>query len=173
MIAYLALLAVGVLTKLNDDLVDVVKAQDWITYFTGIAYGALGAWVVVTQPILAPVGIGIIIGLLFTGKIDHPSHGLAIAAFLFTLSAVGFPRVDIALLAVFSAASLADELLHERFKHWFFKNRMSMETIALGVWAFTGVWQLLAGIVCFDVGYLLTGRLMRLRGKPRKRQRTR
>ncbi len=171
MIAYLALLAVGVLTKLNDDLVDVVKAPNWIAYVTGIAYGALGAWVVLTQPILAPLGIGIIIGLLFTGKIDHPSHGLAIAAFLFTLSTVGFPRVDVALLVVFSAASLADELLHERLKHWFFRNRMSMETVALGVWAFTGVWQLLAGIIFFDIGYLVTGRLTQSMGKPAKRRR--
>ena len=149
MLQYAALLATGALAKATDE-----SHKRW-SYVFGAAFGALGAWVVVNYPILAPLGIGLVLGQLLAGKIDTPAHGLATAAFFFPIVAMGIASMDAVMLTVFSLAALVDELAHERVRHWFFENRLTVEVAAFCVFAFTNVWEPLAGILCFDAGYLV------------------
>jgi hypothetical protein len=171
----LLLFAAGFLVKLSDIFSDGKKKKKSPTYYlshvSGILYGIISGYVIVNYPVLAPLGIAVMLSVLFTKKIDHPVHFLGIGSSVLVFSFLGLPRVELVPLVFFLCGGAADELGNDlankkRIKGVvgkFFSYRLMLETFALVFSAITGIWPVFFSILLFDVGYILADRIQRTR----------
>jgi hypothetical protein len=165
----LAAFAAGFLTKFTDLIVDKdIKADKRLAYITGPLYGLAIAYVMTTEPALAPLGVALTLAVIITRKIDRLPHTLGIAALAAGLVAMGFRGADVFQVAAFLLAGIGDEIgnsLADKGKikgvpARLLKSRlMFIEPAAFIVSTLTGQWIIFAGIVCFDAAYQLTTRL--------------
>ncbi|MCX6818251.1 MAG: hypothetical protein NTU57_05340 [Candidatus Aenigmarchaeota archaeon] len=171
LVILLAALAAGFLTKFTDLIVDKdIKADKRIAYVTGPLYGLAIAYVMTTEPSLAPLGVALTLAVIITRKIDRLPHTLGIAALAAGLVAMGFHGADVLQVAVFLLAGIGDEIgnsLADKGKikgipAKLLKSRlMFIEPVAFAVSLLTGQWIIFSGIVCFDAAYQMTTRFAR------------
>ena len=167
--------AAGFLTKFTDLIVDNdIKADKRLAYITGLLYGLAIAYVMTSEPSLAPLGVALTLAVIITRKIDRLPHTLGIAALAAGLVAMGFRGADVLQVAIFLLAGIGDEIgnnLADKGKikgiaAKLLKTRvMFIEPVALAVSLLTGQWIIFSGIVCFDAAYQLTTRLAKARKK--------
>ncbi len=162
---FFSLFLTGLLVKATDELIDSHKKQR-LALLPGIAYGIIGALTVTQTPLLAPLAIGIIVGVAATKKIDGYPHLLG--AFAFAAVFLYFmPQLNVFLVMVFAAGALIDELGNEladqkKLKgivQKFFHYRLSLEAIALSVSVLTNRWEFIAAIALFDAGYIIAEKI--------------
>ncbi len=158
----------GVLTKFADLIADEgLQIRKIFSYAIGIVYGALIAYVLATQPLLAPLGLAVVLSVLLTQKIDRKPHNIGIASIFLFLAMWGFPRVDVVLAVVFLAAGSLDEIGNDladkgRIRsaaRKIFEYRLVLEITAFLVSLITWQWIIFIGMLSFDVGYRLTTEL--------------
>ncbi|MEE9323396.1 MAG: hypothetical protein V3U72_02515 [Candidatus Aenigmarchaeota archaeon] len=162
----LATFSIGVLTKFADLIVDEGLGKKWMAYAGGIAYGVLIAYVIAGYPLLAPLGLAVILAVLLTKKIDSKPHVLGVASMVLFLAFWGLESLDVILLAVFLAAGVADEIVSDfadrgRVKGIpakILEKRVVLDVTAFFVSFVTGYWIIFLGIFSFDIGYLLVRR---------------
>ncbi len=167
MYLYLILLSIfiaGLLTKLADMIADDgLKVRALFAYIIGLSYGALGAFIIVSDVYLAPVVIAGIAAVIVTNKIDRKPHNLAIASMFLFLAVWGFPSVNLILLVVFLAAGIVDEIgndmadrkrINGRLKR-IFDYRLISDISAFFASLITGQWIIFLGMAAFTVGYAL------------------
>jgi hypothetical protein len=173
--AILLLFAAGFLVKLSDMFSDGKAGKKNLTHYashvSGILYGIISGYVIVTYPVLAPLGVAVMLSVLFTKKIDHPVHFLGIGSSVIVFSFLGLPKVELIPLVFFLCGGAADEIgngladnkkikgLAGRFFGW----RLTLETFALVFSAVTGIWPVFFSILSFDAGYILADRIHRTR----------
>ena len=155
---------VGLLTKLADLIADDgLKVRGAFSYVIGAAYGALGAYILISDAYLAPVVIATIIAVVATKKIDKKPHSVAIASMLLFLAIWGFPAVNLLLMAIFLAAGVIDEIgndmadgkrINGRLKK-IFDYRLISDVTAFLVSLITGQWIIFLGMLAFTLGYAL------------------
>ncbi len=170
MIEILLVFAAGFLTKLSDHFADDTKRKTCLGHITGIIYGILIAWIIAGYPALAPLGIAVILSVVFTKKIDHPIHFLGMGLFILTIGFLGLPPVDMAALLFFLAGGLIDEKGNDLYDKGeiggiagrFFEYRITMEVFTLAYSAVTGLWIVFISMLIFDIGYELSGKLAKL-----------
>ena len=162
----------GVLTRFADMIADDgLKLNRYLGYMVGAVYGFLIAYVITQYPLLAELGIAVILAVIFTMKIDHPVHGVGIASMIFFALIYGMGPVGPALLSVFLIGGALDEIgnhfsdkgkLKGIFGR-FFKLRLTMEAVTFAVSAYTGNWIIFLAMVSYDIGftYLFPGSVRR------------
>ena len=161
---------IGFLAKFTDLIVDDgLEINRYIGYSGSIIYGFLLAYLMHSYPVLAPLCIAVSISVITTGKIDAPTHSLAIASMMFFIAFFGLPEVNYLLLIVFMAGGLADEMGNDytdrkkknKFMRLFFQNRLSLELLVFTISMITGEWILWISMASFDIAYIMTGKIKR------------
>ena len=152
---------IGVVNRIADMIADDgLKLNRYLGYSLGITYGIIIAYVLTHYAVLAPLGLAIILSVMFTGKIDHKVHYFGIGTFILFMALWGIGAVDPVLIAVFVAAGLLDEIGNDHADRngkglfsRFFMLRLTMEMFALLVSAYTGQWIILVSIFFYDLGF--------------------
>jgi len=153
---------IGVLTRIADMVSDDgLRMNRALAHAAGAAYGLLIAAMIHMFPVLAPLGLAILLSCIFTGKIDSTVHYAGLGAFVLSAALLGFVMPDPFLLAAFLAAGLADEIgngLADRSRirgplASFFSLRLTMEAAALLASAYTGAWIYIASMLSYDLGF--------------------
>lgn len=173
-------LLIGFLTKFADIIADDgLKIKGSFTYAVGIAYGLLTAYVLVTEPLLAPVIMAAVVSMVAMKKIDKEPHMIGIASLLFIIGFWGFPSINILFMTIFIIAGVLDEIGNDMSDKNKIRGRAKLafsymfisEITAFIVSALTGAWIIFIGMIVFDAGYIVTGetgkRLMHKSAKKR------
>jgi hypothetical protein len=162
---------VGLLARFTDAF-ENNKRYARFTLASAVAYGFGGGVLAAASPAFASVVLGIVLGVIFGGKVDSRQHQLAVATLF--LTALFFNTAPLFIpLAVFAAASYLDEDLHElvsKFdkcgksgrsrgaarKQSFFEtllgSRVLVELAAVALGVFLGSWVFFASVLAFDAG---------------------
>ena len=138
-----------------------------------IAYGFLIGLVIALYPAVAPLWIGVIIGVAAANKVDTLSHFVGVAVATGTAFAIGIPKINYLLGILFAFASFMDEKvdthLHKIKKmNWlkrFLEARIIIEVTAFTVSIVTGVWVIFIAILFFDMGFIATEYIFRNKSK--------
>jgi len=160
----------GLLIKVVDIIEDEnLKIFSKLKYLFSIIYGFLLGYVIVSYPDIAPLWIGMILGVLLTGKVDTLTHKLgvltvAITLLVFSLFDFNILKINFGLLFLFSLASFTDEkvdVLLQKVKsknifHKLMDLRLFLEASALVTSIITGIWSIFFAILMFDLAYKLT-----------------
>jgi hypothetical protein len=153
---------IGVLSRIADMIADDgLRLSRYAGYAIGALYGFLIAYLVTQFPILAELGVAILLSVLITGKIEHPVHYLGIASLLFFMAVFGIGPLNIALLLVFVLGAALDEagnLMADKGKirgapGAFFRFRLTMEALTLTVSVYTGNVMFFLAMVAYDAGF--------------------
>lgn len=159
---------IGFLTKFVDLIVDNgLKIHNFITYVSAVIYGVLAAYVVVNYPLLAPIGLAVVIGVVVTRKIDSKPHISGIITFVLLLLFWGFSGTDLVLLGIFLLVGIEDEIVSDLADKGkikgrlarIFEKRIILEVTTFSVSLITGYWIMFLGIFTYDLGYLITKRI--------------
>ncbi len=141
------------------------------TLTSAIAYGFGGGVLAAASPVFASVVFGIVLGVIFGGKIDSRQHHVAVAVLFLTALLLNTAPLFIP-LAIFCAASFLDEDLHDSISRErerrgkrsknaprscssieaLLGSRVLVELAALVLGLCTGAWVFLACVLAFDAG---------------------
>lgn len=162
LLIYPMVFVMGVLNRIVDMVADDgLRLNRYFTYLMGICYGLLIAFIISSTPILAELGIAILLSLLVLGKIDHPGHYFGIGSAVFALAVWGFSPVSLPLLGMFILFAFVDELGNHfadkgritGIPGRFFRLRLTMEAVTLILSAYTGQWIYFLAMLCYDAGF--------------------
>ncbi|MBN2101556.1 MAG: hypothetical protein JW716_01650 [Candidatus Aenigmarchaeota archaeon] len=168
---YLAIISsvlIGFLAKFTDLIVDDgLNINKYIGYSGSVVYGFLLAFLMYSYPALTPLCLAVSISVIMTGKIDAPTHSLAIASMIFFIAFFGLPQVNFLFLVTFLVAGTIDEIGNDyidkrkkkRYAKIFFQNRLTLEFTVFIISLITGEWILWISMASFDVAYILTGKI--------------
>lgn len=158
--AYIIWFFAGSFVKLSDNLADRQKQIGFWAVLLGVVYGALLGLLVAESIEFATIGVGVVAAVILAGKVDNIMHLLGLAALAAVVAVLGFPGVEVVLLAVFTVLAIADEVLGdfaERKVKGFWGRvlgaRLVLDAGALVVSLATGVWAYFIAILLFDIGY--------------------
>lgn len=144
--------------KIVDEIEDTLEGRSASRYIFATIYGLLIGFTISFSP-FPTLWLGILVAQFVTGKIDKPSHftGFFVAlAFTAVFGINGGPFVlapDFLLILVF--ASL-DEL---NMFDWAYKDLRLGLKIAMFIYGFFARWDYFIALICFDLAYMLTGKL--------------
>lgn len=160
---------VGILSRIADMISDDgLKVRKPLDHITGIVYGSLIAYVIVFYPAIAPLGIAVVTAVIIMGKIDSAPHNLAIASMILLLAYWGLPEVNLMIAAVFLIAGISDEIGNDLADNGRIKGikakvlgkRYILEASAISISLATGEWMFFAALLSFDVGHVLTEKIV-------------
>jgi len=153
----------GIVVKTADYLEDTKKDKNKIKLISiGTTYGLLIFLMAYYFPIIAPICLGTILGLILFGKIDKISHRVATTiAILLTL--ILLPQAINILLAFFVIVNIFEEVINDYFDKHKLKNKILhqlatsrplLEISALAVSIFLWRWEIFIAMIFFDIAYL-------------------
>ena len=142
LLASLALVIAGALTKWNDNKIDETNSSSYVFAVLILVLLAYGVY----EFRAGDAALGVLLGLLLTGKIDHPSHWISVLPLFFLFSG------NITAVLIFTVASFLDE--HEIVGRWFSR-------LAALFYAPIAP-QYLTALLLFDVGYNLAALVWRI-----------
>ena len=166
---YLLAFFTGFFTKLTDLIIDhSLKLFKKADVLFGAIYGLLIAITIIYFPIITPLWLGVIIGVMITGKIDSISHWTAISIITASLLIFGIPQLNLLFLLFFIAASMFDEIANIMIERFDIRNtfakfielRPTLEITALTISILTGRWEFFLAILSFDAAYILTPKII-------------
>ncbi|MBN1156450.1 hypothetical protein JXA85_02455 [Candidatus Woesearchaeota archaeon] len=160
-------LFIGFLTKFADsEHGKKITKKSLTKIVAGILYGFMMAFVVKTEPLVAPLFIATVIGVTISGKIDAIGHFFGISSFVFFLATYGLEKINLLLLLLFLLVATVDELVNtyivdrKRIKNRLLSNvlakRPFLEIAAFAFSAVTGAWIVWFSLLFFDVAYNAT-----------------
>ena len=153
---------IGALNRIADMIADDgLRLSRRVGYAMGTLYGFLIAYVITQFPVLAELGVAVLLSVLITGKIDHPAHYMGIASLLFFLAVFGISPLNMTLLIVFALGAALDEAGNHladigKLKGplgKFFRFRFTMEALTLAVSIYTGNIIYFLAMVAYDAGF--------------------
>ena len=154
--------AAGVLNRIADMAADDgLELGRYPGYAVGALYGFLIAYAITQFPMLAELGIAVLISVLIAGKIDHPAHYVGIASVVFFTAIFGIGPLNPALLVIFVIGGALDEAGNHmadirRIRGalgTFFRYRLAMEAFTLAISLLTGNHILFLAMVAYDAGF--------------------
>ena len=159
----------GVIVKYCDILEDDRRHQKLLNRIVlGMIYGFVLFFMVARFEFLAPLWIGIVLGLLMIGKIDAPSHYAGVSVFLVLLAFRGLSSLNLFLLILFIAVCVLEEMLNDHIDAHPIKKiqklieaRPLLEITAFFVSLLTGNWYFWLALLSLDVGYIFTTKLIK------------
>jgi hypothetical protein len=155
--------ATGALAKFSDIIADDgLDVNPRISFPLAACYGFLLAYIISNYPVLSPLVTAVVLGVVFTGKIDHGVHYTGIASMFFFLSVFGIQPVNMYLLLVFVAAGVIDEIGSDRADRGHIKGllgksfvfRPVLEVTAFVISLLTGEWVFFISMLSADAGYI-------------------
>jgi hypothetical protein len=170
----------GFLMKFSDDAYDE-RGDKKIASVLGIICGLGIGFLVINSVDAAYIFFAILLGTLFSKKIDGIHHIITLATFVLVAFIYGIPQISILTLAICSLAAFIDEIGNDNPKiiqksHFFgvfFRYRFVMK-ITIFVLVFLGLYQSLTGFnmmnmeflsfstfflfILFEISYELAGR---------------
>jgi hypothetical protein len=162
----LTMFIVGILVKIVDMVEDDgLGLHKIINIIFGVVYGFFIALLINNVPLIAPLLLGTVIGVILSGRIDGHGHYFGIGSFVFFLFFLGVPEISIPFLLLFTLVCVFEEAINmlvdnNKIKNKLikktFKLRPLLEITALLVSVFTGFWLIWFSILIFDIGYLST-----------------
>ncbi|MBN2478234.1 hypothetical protein JXB01_02995 [Candidatus Micrarchaeota archaeon] len=158
----LAFLA-GFMVKMTDEMEDTVKTKTVYRYLFAVVYGALIGYII-SQASFSMIFLGALIAQVLMRKIDNISHIIGTLTAVAVLLLFGLPELAVlplAYFAVFASIDELDSLIFWSKPKWVAEFRPFLELAAVP-FALMGQWQFLAGILSFDIGYLVFKSLVNL-----------
>lgn len=155
----------GLFTKFVDLKYDNnIKVPEYFVLIIGAVYGFLIAFVISNSWVMAPLWLGIVIGLFLTNKIDAPGHYVGMGSMVLFLAIFGIPHFSVYLLFLFTFVCVAEELLNDYFNRLKKKNifikilsyRLLLEVVTFIVALITGFWIMFFMLLSYDVAYHFT-----------------
>ncbi|TFF86528.1 hypothetical protein EU519_01240 [Candidatus Thorarchaeota archaeon] len=163
----------GLTLKVGDDLLDEMSrpGPSWFPLaLSGVLFGFLMSRSEWDLALL----VSILLGVLASGKVNHPQFGIGFIMIACVLLLRGVPNITdiylwIALLLVLFLASALDEKGNDwadtygtARASWFFRYRLTLKVVGLLVsLLWSGFLIAAIGIWVFDLGYEIAGRLTR------------
>ena len=160
----------GAVVKIADYLEDTKKEKRKSFLISlGIVYGLLIFLMCYYFPIIAPIWLGTVLGLILFGKIDKLSHRIAtVLSILLTLLLI--PQVVGFLLVVFIIINMLEELVNDYFDEHKIKNyglqKIATSRPLLEISGFIASlllwkWEIFIAILFFDIAYLIISKYER------------
>ncbi|PKL68739.1 MAG: hypothetical protein CVV28_01100 [Methanobacteriales archaeon HGW-Methanobacteriales-1] len=170
----------GFLMKFSDDAYDEMGNKK-LAAIVGIICGLCIGFLVVNSVDATYIFFAILLGTLFSKKIDGVHHILTLATFVLVAFIYGFPQISILTLIICSIAAFIDEIGNDNqklieknhFLEVFFRYRFAMKITIFSL-AFLGLYQSLTGFdmlnmeflsfsafflfILFEISYEFTGR---------------
>jgi len=155
----------GLLVKIVDWLDDERKAPVWTTIPPAVVYGAIIGYLISTAP-FSVIFLAALLAQVFARKVDTLAHRIGFIIAAISLIYLGFPSFDMVLLGAFLLLAFLDEIDFvgklRPLNDW--RPFLKIGSLAPAV---VGDWSYFAGIISFDVGYLLVAKIIE---EPRKKQ---
>lgn len=157
----------GITVKYADYLEDTKKSSKKSRIIAGSIYGAVLFLTLYLYPVIAPLWVGTVAGLLFYGKIDGTAHYYGVGVFagltlISTLTYKGF-LISPILLTIVIIANILEEKFHDMYdkkKKSILKTileyRPILKVVALGMSIWMNAWEIFVALMMHDVGYYLT-----------------
>lgn len=150
----------GFLMKFSDDAYDE-RGDKKFASIIGIICGLCIGFLVINSVDAAYIFFAILLGTLFSKKIDGIHHILTLATFVLVAFIFGIPQISLLTLIICSAAAFIDEIGNDNPKviqksHFFgvfFRYRFTMK-IAIFLLAFLGLYQSLTGFNIMNMEFL-------------------
>ena len=150
----------GFLMKLSDDEYDE-KSNKFIAIVIGILCGIAIAYLTSNNIEASYIFIGILIGSLFSLKIDGIHHVFTFFTFIALLLILGIPDLNLATLGICAISAFMDEIGNDNeqlykksnFFKVFFDYRFSMK-ISIFILAILGLYQSYAGFQIANMDFL-------------------
>ena len=151
----------GLMLKVADNLIDFRSGNEPAKFFFALASSGLLAWLIVSDSAFAVVGLAIVAGCVFSGKVDHPALMAGVVVIVFSLLFFDLPEINY----FFLAALLFTEFLEEKFNwladekkvdglaHVLLEKRLFFEVVALAISLVSGNPGYFLFILLFDLGY--------------------
>ncbi len=166
----IAALLSGIAVKYADYLEDrKEKSNTFLRIMIGVLYGSLLYSCLHIFPQLKELWIGMIFGLIVTGKIDAVSHYIGVSLFFILLIWIkGLIVMNYWILFMFIGACILEENLNEYMDKGKIEKktlrkiisiRPIVEMVALIVSIITGLWPIWFALLSFDIGYVITSRI--------------
>jgi hypothetical protein len=167
MLTYFLLIAIlglitGALVKYADFLEDTKKEKNKLKLvLIGLLYGISIFVMIYFFPVVAPIWLGTILGVIIFGKIDSISHNTGVSVSIaltlaFTKALFG------TMVLFFFIINILEEFVNDYFDKNKVKNkklqtilssRLLLEVSAFLFSLFTGLWEVWIAILCFDISY--------------------
>ncbi len=150
----------GSLIKLTDDIEDKNLSRKIYAIPTGLAYGLLIGYLMISDTGAALLFGGIVLGNLITGKINSAGHYSGLGAILTVVFLYGIKLSPLVLLiAVLASFDEMGDLMHmPKFLDFIFEYRLILKlgVLVLVILNMLGLNALLV-LLAFDAAYMLTG----------------
>ncbi|MEM2909192.1 MAG: hypothetical protein QXT05_02565 [Candidatus Bilamarchaeaceae archaeon] len=147
----------GFLVKWVDWIEDERKGESPLKYPLAVVYGILIGYIISAAP-FAEIFLGALVAQVFARKIDTASHALGFFIAALSLSVFGFPQISLALFFYFLVLAFLDEMKFAGRLAFVSEHRLFLPVGSLVMLLF-GRWEYTLGILFFDAGYLLFGKL--------------
>ncbi len=154
MLEYLIIAFVaGIAVKASDWLEDDLKTKSPVRYILGIGYGILLGFLI-SRASFSSLFLAALVAQVFAGKIDELAHRLGLGIAIISTFFFGVPTLEFIPFGFFLILAFFDEVNFVGALKPLSDNRLflvlgTLPFLALGRWDFT------AGILAFDLGYLL------------------
>lgn len=153
---------IGLFMKLADDISDTNSKIDRMYAIPlGIGYGALMGYLMILDTDASLLFGGIILGCLFTGKIDRKCHYLALASILLMVFINGIKLSPLVLIiAALAAFDEMKEIFPFQGMEFIFDYRLFLKSgvLLLVVLDLTGIYSFIL-LIAFDLAYIITGKM--------------
>ena len=157
MFAYLLSLMSGFLVKSVDHLEDDLKHKSKVKYLLAIAYGIV-IGVLISRAPFSTLFLAALLAQVFTEKVDCRSHVVGFFVAIMSLIAFGLPSLDLTIFSFFFLLAMIDEV-EWMGKLGFIGDYRPFLKLGGLVLLYFGQWYYFAGIILFDIGYLLATEL--------------
>lgn len=132
-----------------------------------VLYGFFIAYLISVVNIFPELWLGILIGVVFAGKVDSIGHYIGLGSCLFFLSILGLPRVNPLLLIIFITICIIEEYINDNISvkkskkvlSKFLEVRPFLEVSALVSSVILNNYLIVLLLLSFDVGYLFSRRV--------------
>ncbi len=156
MIEYLALAVLcGILVKMTDYLEDDSKRKHPIKWVLAFSYGIIIGYLISRAP-FSEIFIAAALAQIIMRKVDTPTHKFGYLMMLFSLAYFGLPYIAFGAFFIFLVFASIDEMDKLIFwdKPWWMQDMRPFLIFSAIPFLIIGNFSYLAGIVCFDAGYL-------------------
>ncbi len=156
----------GFLIKFTDQLIDEEEFRKWRKWalFTSIFIISVIGYLAYQFPPAFGLVMGCGIGLLLSGKVDHPAFVLSLIGIFVMAASLVFvfdfkiEKEVFYLIPMAALGSFFDEFFHERWKNFASRHRFILKTTAFVAFLLSfAEFYHFAAFLCFDVAYDLVG----------------
>jgi|GEM_PF-924084 len=149
----LAALIAGSAIKFVDCVEDTLGGKNLWKWPVAIIAGLAGGYLL-SFSILVTVFLPVIAAMVFMGKVNRPSLGLALMLAMVIVVLFGIPSLDISLFVPFFVLAVLDEMPWRGMLNPLREYRLWLKGGALVVSLTTGMWIYFVGLMAFDMAYI-------------------